>query len=77
MCTQRDPARRKSASRAARTQCLGRHGNMIMESGNLTAEQLLRHYTQKVYAQAGAVEEKARRLDPERRTVKTKLAQTT
>jgi len=50
---------------------------MIMESGNLTAEQLLRHYTQKVYAQAGAVEEKARRLDPERRTVKMKLAQTT
>ena len=51
--------------------------NTIMESGALTAEQLLRRYTQIIYAQAGTVEETARRLDLDRRTVKTRLAQIT
>ena len=49
--------------------------NTIIESGMLTAEQLLRRYTRIVYAQAGTVEETARRLDLDRRTVKTRLAQ--
>jgi DNA-binding NtrC family response regulator len=49
--------------------------NTIIESGALTAEQLLRRYTQLVHAQAGTVEETARRLDLDRRTVKARLAQ--
>jgi len=48
--------------------------NTIIESGALTAEQLLRRYTQIVYAQAGTVEETARRLNLDRRTVKARLA---
>jgi DNA-binding NtrC family response regulator len=48
--------------------------NAIIESGALTAEQLLRRYTQIVHAQAGTVEETARRLDLDRRTVKARLA---
>jgi len=47
--------------------------NTIIESGSLTAEQLLRRYTQIVHAQAGTVEETARRLDLDRRTVKARL----
>jgi transcriptional regulator with GAF, ATPase, and Fis domain len=49
--------------------------NAIIESGALTAEQLLRRYTQIVYSQSGTVEETARRLDLDRRTVKARLAQ--
>ncbi|MFT3869008.1 MAG: sigma 54-interacting transcriptional regulator [Nibricoccus sp.] len=48
--------------------------NTIIETGALTAEQLLRRYTQLVHAQAGTVEETARRLDLDRRTVKARLA---
>jgi len=47
--------------------------NAIIESGSLTAEQLLRRYTRIVFAQAGTIEETARRLDLDRRTVKAKL----
>lgn len=48
--------------------------NTIIESSALTAEQLLRRYTRLVHAQAGTVEETARRLDLDRRTVKARLA---
>lgn len=43
------------------------------QRGALTAEELLGHYTQFVYAQAGTIEETARRLDLDRRTVKARL----
>jgi DNA-binding NtrC family response regulator len=49
--------------------------NTLIESGALTAEELLRRYTRIVFAQAGTIEETARRLDLDRRTVKTRLAQ--
>jgi DNA-binding NtrC family response regulator len=45
----------------------------LIESGALTAEELLRRYTRIVFAQAGTIEETARRLDLDRRTVKAKL----
>lgn len=48
--------------------------NMVIESGSLTAEELLRRYTRIVFAQAGTIEETARRLDLDRRTVKARLA---
>jgi hypothetical protein len=47
--------------------------NAVIEGGALTAEELLRRYTQIVFAQAGTVEETARRLDLDRRTVKARL----
>jgi DNA-binding NtrC family response regulator len=47
--------------------------NAIIESGSLTAEELLRRYTRIVHAQAGTIEETARRLDLDRRTVKARL----
>jgi DNA-binding NtrC family response regulator len=47
--------------------------NALMESGALTAEELLRRYTRIVFAQAGTIEETARRLDQDRRTVKARL----
>jgi DNA-binding NtrC family response regulator len=47
--------------------------NAIIESGALTAEELLRRYTRIVFAQAGTIEETARRLDLDRRTVKGRL----
>ncbi len=42
--------------------------------GRLTAEELLRRYTQEVFAQAGTIKETARRLDVDWRTVKARLA---
>jgi DNA-binding NtrC family response regulator len=48
--------------------------NALIESGALTAEELLRRYTRIVFAQAGSIEETARRLDLDRRTVKARLA---
>ena len=47
--------------------------NVLIESGALTAEELLRRYTRIVFAQAGSLEETARRLDLDRRTVKARL----
>lgn len=47
--------------------------NAVMASGALTAEELLRRYTALVFAQAGTIEETARRLDLDRRTVKARL----
>ena len=44
-----------------------------MERGRLTAEQVLRRYCSMVYAQTRNIEETARRLDLDRRTVKAKL----
>jgi DNA-binding NtrC family response regulator len=48
--------------------------NTVIEGGGLTAEELLRRYTRVVFAQAGTIEETARRLDQDRRTVKGRLA---
>lgn len=48
--------------------------NALIGSGALTAEELLRRYTRIVFAQAGSIEETARRLDLDRRTVKARLA---
>jgi ActR/RegA family two-component response regulator len=45
-----------------------------LERGRLTAEQVLRHYCAIVYAQTRNIEETARRLDLDRRTVKARLA---
>ncbi|HLP26307.1 MAG TPA: sigma-54-dependent Fis family transcriptional regulator, partial [Acidobacteriota bacterium] len=48
--------------------------NAIIARGRLTAEELLTRYTRIVHAQAGGnVEETARRLDLDRRTVKARL----
>lgn len=47
--------------------------NALIESGALTAEELLRRYTRIVFAQAGTIEETARRLNLDRRTVKARL----
>lgn len=44
-----------------------------LESGELTADQLLRRYCTLMYAQTGNYEETARRLAIDRRTVKTKV----
>lgn len=49
--------------------------NTVIGSGALTAEELLRRYTRIVFAQAGTIEETARRLDLDRRTVKARLQQ--
>lgn len=48
--------------------------NTLIETGALTAEELLRRYTKIVFARAGSIEETARRLDLDRRTVKARLA---
>lgn len=48
--------------------------NALIPGGTLTAEELLRRYTRIVHAQAGTIEETARRLDQDRRTVKARLA---
>jgi DNA-binding NtrC family response regulator len=48
--------------------------NVLIESGALTAEELMRRYTRIVFAQAGTIEETARRLNLDRRTVKARLA---
>jgi len=45
----------------------------LIESGSLTAEELLCRYTRLVHAQSGNVEATARRLDLDRRTVKARL----
>jgi DNA-binding NtrC family response regulator len=47
--------------------------NSLLGEGRLTAEEVMRRYTQQVHAQAGTVEETARRLDLDRRTVKARL----
>ena len=47
--------------------------NTLLGEGRLTAEDVLRRYTRHVHGQAGTVEETARRLDLDRRTVKAKL----
>lgn len=47
--------------------------NRLIESGSLTAEELMRRYTRLIYAQTGTIEETARRLDLDRRTVKARL----
>jgi hypothetical protein len=47
--------------------------NAIIETGALTAEELLRRYTRIVFARAGTIEETARRLDLDRRTVRARL----
>ena len=47
--------------------------NALIDSGALTAEELLRRYTRIVFAQAGTIEETARRLDLDRCTVKARL----
>jgi DNA-binding NtrC family response regulator len=47
--------------------------NAVIEGGGLTAEELMRRYTRIVFAQAGTIEETARRLDLDRRTVKARL----
>jgi DNA-binding NtrC family response regulator len=44
-----------------------------MEKGQLTAEQVLRRYCLIVYAQTRNIEETARRLDLDRRTVRARL----
>ncbi|AHF92652.1 hisitidine kinase [Opitutaceae bacterium TAV5] len=48
--------------------------NALLGPGKLTAEEVLRRYTRHVHAQAITVEETARRLDQDRRTVKARLA---
>lgn len=45
----------------------------IFARGSWTAERLLTHYCRAVYARTGNIEETARRLDLDRRTVKAKL----
>lgn len=47
--------------------------NTLLGAGKLTAEEVLRRYTRHVHGQAGTVEETARRLDLDRRTVKARL----
>lgn len=47
--------------------------NTLIEGGSLTAEELLRRYTKIVHARAGTLEETARRLDLDRRTVRARL----
>jgi hypothetical protein len=42
-------------------------------SGELTADEVLRRYCTIVYAQAGSYEEAARRLELDRRTVKSRV----
>ena len=54
----------------------GSDWNSLIEAGALTAEELLRRYTRIVFDQAGTIEETARRLDLDRRTVKARLAAT-
>jgi hypothetical protein len=44
------------------------------ERGTLTAEELLNHYCQWVYAQAGTYEATAERLGLDRRTIKRRVA---
>ncbi|HLP03123.1 MAG TPA: sigma 54-interacting transcriptional regulator [Opitutaceae bacterium] len=46
---------------------------VIFATGSWTAEQLLAHYCRSVYARTQNIEETARRLDLDRRTVKAKL----
>ena len=46
----------------------------IFATGSWTAEQLLTHYCRSVYARTQNIEETARRLDLDRRTVRAKLA---
>jgi DNA-binding NtrC family response regulator len=44
-----------------------------MQQGTLTADELLRHYAKRVYAMTGNYQETARRLQLDRRTVKSKV----
>jgi len=45
----------------------------LVKNGTLTAEELLRYYCTYVYAQTGSYQETARRLDLDRRTVRTRV----
>ena len=47
--------------------------NQIFASGKLTADEVLTRYIRHVYTQAGTMEETARRLSIDRRTVKARL----
>lgn len=47
--------------------------NALLESGSLTAEDVLQRYVRHVHRQSGTVEEAARRLDLDRRTVLARL----
>ncbi|MFA6959785.1 MAG: sigma 54-interacting transcriptional regulator [Opitutaceae bacterium] len=51
----------------------GTDWNSVLADGRMTAEEVLRRYTRQVHGQAGSVEETARRLDLDRRTVKARL----
>lgn len=56
----------------------GEDWNALLNRGTLTAEEVLRRYTRQVFEQAGGnVEETARRLDLDRRTVKGRLVSLT
>ncbi len=59
------PNRQPQTSRDRLTQAL--------RQSNLTADELLRHYCTLVFAQTGSYAETARRLDLDRRTVKSKI----
>lgn len=52
---------------------LGNDWNALLESGSLTADEVLRRYIRHVHAQTGTVEAAARRLNLDRRTVQTRL----
>ncbi len=59
------PSRQSHASRDSLTRAL--------RQSALTADELLRHYCTVVFAQTGSYAETARRLDLDRRTVKSKV----
>ena len=44
-----------------------------VRDGRLTADELLQHYCTLVYAELGSYEKAARRLDIDRRTVRSKI----
>ncbi|HEY9250193.1 MAG TPA: sigma 54-interacting transcriptional regulator, partial [Rariglobus sp.] len=51
----------------------GEDWNTLLRGGRLTAEDVLRRYTRQVHSQSDSIEETARRLDLDRRTVKARL----
>lgn len=55
----------------------GQNWNELLRHGQLSAEELLRQYTRHVHSQAVTVEETARRLKLDRRTVKARLSMKT
>lgn len=58
----------------ARSAAASADWNRLLEPGTLTAETVLRQYTQHVHGRLGTVEATARRLDQDRRTVKARLS---